>query len=89
MPRPSQLDYWIWFPGMGFGDVKLLAMIGVFLGPLGVMQTIMAASLVGLVMGLGWAMAARGIGAPFGFGPAIAVGALFSMFSPRLLFGLF
>ncbi len=89
VPRPSQLDYWIWFPGMGFGDVKLLAMIGVFLGPLGVMQTIMAASLVGLVMGLGWSLAARGIGAPFGFGPAIAVGALFSMFSPRLLFGLF
>ena len=32
-PRPGSLDYWIWFPGLGFGDVKLLAMVGAFLGP--------------------------------------------------------
>jgi hypothetical protein len=28
MPQPASLDYWTWFPGVGFGDVKLLAMIG-------------------------------------------------------------
>ena len=52
---PSSLDYWTWFPGMGFGDVKLLAMIGAFVGPVGVIETILAASVAGLVLGLGWA----------------------------------
>ena len=32
---------------MGFGDVKLLAMIGAFLGPVGVVETIVAASASG------------------------------------------
>jgi leader peptidase (prepilin peptidase)/N-methyltransferase len=76
IPKPSSLDYWVWFPGVGFGDVKLLAMIGAVLGPIGVIETILAASLMGLVLGLGWALATRKWNAPFGFGPAIAAGAL-------------
>ena len=28
LPRPAEADYWLWFPGLGLGDVKLLAMIG-------------------------------------------------------------
>ena len=28
VPRFPSLDYFTWFPGLGFGDVKLLAMIG-------------------------------------------------------------
>src|SRR5438445_157380 len=36
LPRFASLDYWTWFPGVGFGDVKLLAMIGAVLGPAGV-----------------------------------------------------
>lgn len=76
LPGPRSLDYWIWFPGIGFGDVKLLAMIGAVLGPLGVLQTILAASLVGLVLGLIWAAVTRSFQTPFGFGPAIAAGAL-------------
>jgi len=75
-PRPSSLDYWTWFPGIGFGDVKLLAMIGAVLGPLGALETILAACCLGLVLGLGWAVAHRRWDAPFGFGPAIAAGAL-------------
>jgi leader peptidase (prepilin peptidase)/N-methyltransferase len=76
VPRPGQLDYWIWFPGVGFGDVKLLAMIGAVLGPEGVLETILVASLAGLALGLVWALATRRWNAPFGFGPAIATGAL-------------
>jgi leader peptidase (prepilin peptidase)/N-methyltransferase len=79
LPTPRSLDYWIWFPGIGFGDVKLLAMIGAVLGPFGVLQTILAASLAGLVLGLVWAAVTRDFQTPFGFGPAIAAGALLVM----------
>ncbi len=82
-PRPNSMEYWTWFPGLGFGDVKLLAMIGSFLGPWGVLRTIVAASLLGLVMGVGWAVFRRSWNTPFGFGPAIAFGALFAMLVPR------
>jgi len=81
LPRPSNLEYWVWFPGMGFGDIKLLAMIGAFLGPWGVLETIVAASLIGLVMGLAHAALTRSWDSPFGFGPAIAAGALLSLLS--------
>ena len=81
-PRPGSLDYWTWFPGIGFGDVKLLAMIGAVLGPLGVLETILVASVAGLVFGVGWALATRRWNAPFGFGPAIAFGALFVLLAP-------
>ncbi len=85
LPSPGSLDYWVWFPGVGFGDVKLLAMIGAVLGPIGVLQTILAASLAGLVLGLAWAIALRRLGAPFGFGPALAAGALLVVLAPDLL----
>jgi len=81
-PRPTSADYWLWFPGLGLGDVKLLAMIGAFLGPFGVLETIVSASLLGLVMGVVWALVTRRWTAPFGFGPAIAAGALLSLVFP-------
>jgi leader peptidase (prepilin peptidase)/N-methyltransferase len=81
-PRPRSLDYWTWFPGMGFGDVKLLAMIGAFVGPGGVVVTLVAASLVGLVFGVGWAIARRSLASPFGFGPMLALGALVAVLLP-------
>jgi leader peptidase (prepilin peptidase)/N-methyltransferase len=85
LPRPGQADYWLWFPGLGLGDVKLLGMIGAVLGPLGVLDTILASSLVGLVLGGAQALFGRGaLGRPFGFAPAIAVGAIAALFLPRL-----
>ena len=82
LPRPGSLDYWTWFPGIGFGDVKLLAMIGAVLGPRGVLATILTASVAGLLVGLVWVAITRRPSAPFGFGPAIAAGALFVMLAP-------
>lgn len=84
LPRPLEADYWLWFPGLGLGDVKLLAMIGAVLGPVGVLDSILASSLVGLVMGGLHSAMRGGVGIPFGFAPAIAVGAIATLFLPRL-----
>jgi leader peptidase (prepilin peptidase)/N-methyltransferase len=39
------------FEGMGFGDVKLIGMIGAFVGPLGLLPTVLVASVSGTVIG--------------------------------------
>jgi leader peptidase (prepilin peptidase)/N-methyltransferase len=82
LPGPTSADYYLWFPGMGLGDIKLLAMVGVFLGPWGVLLTILFASLLGLLLGVGFAIATRSFSTPFGFGPAIALGALATLLVP-------
>jgi leader peptidase (prepilin peptidase)/N-methyltransferase len=84
LPRPSEADYWLWFPGLGLGDVKLLGMIGAVLGPIGVLDTILVSSLVGLLLGGAQALSRGALGAPFGFAPAIAAGAIATLFLPRL-----
>jgi leader peptidase (prepilin peptidase)/N-methyltransferase len=83
LPTPGSADYWLWFPGVGLGDVKLLAMIGAVVGPVGVLETILAASLAGLVLGVGWALVTGRWNAPFGFAPALAVGALVVILVPH------
>jgi leader peptidase (prepilin peptidase)/N-methyltransferase len=67
--------------GMGIGDVKLLAMIGAFLGWRGVLVTILAGSLVGSVIGI-FFMLAYGKGSKFAlpFGPFLALGAIVYLF---------
>ena len=84
MPTPSEADYWLWFPGLGLGDVKLLAMIGAVVGPVGVLDTILVSSIVGLILGGTQALARGALGRPFGFAPAIAVGAVAMLFLPSL-----
>lgn len=86
-PTPGQLDYWLWFPGVGLGDVKLLAMIGAVLGPVGALQTILLASLLGLALGLAWAAVTRQLAAPFGFGPALSGAAIGLLLWPGLWLG--
>ncbi len=83
-PGPGDADYWLWFPGLGLGDIKLLGMIGAVVGPLGVLDTILASSLVGLVLGGLQGLSGGALGRPFGFAPAIAVGAIAVLFLPRL-----
>lgn len=85
-PTPKELDYWVWFPGMGFGDVKLLAMIGTVVGPSGILPCVIAASALGLIFGLAYGLATRSMSAPFGFGPALAAGALVALLVPEFRF---
>jgi leader peptidase (prepilin peptidase)/N-methyltransferase len=84
-PRRWSADWWLWFPGMGLGDVKLLAAIGAFLGPAGVLATVLAASVLGLVLGGAIALARRDASVPFGFAPALAAGALLVVLLPQRL----
>jgi len=45
--------------GMGFGDVKLMAMLGVWLGPLSLLPILFAASMAGAVFGIAMILAAQ------------------------------
>jgi leader peptidase (prepilin peptidase)/N-methyltransferase len=66
--------------GLGGGDVKLIAMIGAFVGPQGVIATILISSVLGSLIGVGWALATRQrsvMGAAIPFGPFLVIGGLY------------
>ncbi|HEX5276695.1 MAG TPA: A24 family peptidase [Fluviicoccus sp.] len=58
--------------GMGYGDFKLLAALGAWLGPVQLPLIILLSSVVGAVIG-GVYMAVRKESAPFAFGPYLAI----------------
>jgi leader peptidase (prepilin peptidase)/N-methyltransferase len=67
--------------GMGGGDIKLLAMIGTFLGWTGVLTTLLIASFSGALAGGTLILLGRGDGrSPIPFGPFLAAGATFALF---------
>jgi len=80
---------WLYFQwkgriGLGGGDVKLLAMLGAFLGPAAVFHVVLISSLAGSVVGLTYAfvMQRRGesdsmMGVAIPFGPFLVIGALY------------
>ena len=69
--------------GLGGGDIKLLAMVGAFLGWQLVLATLMIASILGTLVGVGLiALRAMKRGQYMPFGPYLALGAVIS-----LLFG--
>ncbi|HEY2774482.1 MAG TPA: prepilin peptidase [Candidatus Binatia bacterium] len=73
--------------GMGFGDVKLLAMIGGLLGWQATLFSLFAASLVGSAWGLVvMVLRSRRLDLEIPFGPFLALGAVIYMFDgPRLI----
>ncbi|MBW2107852.1 MAG: prepilin peptidase [Deltaproteobacteria bacterium] len=73
--------------GMGGGDVKLLAMIGAFLGWKAVIFTIFLGSAVGTLAGLAVALKSRkGRKTAVAFGPFLSLGALLYIFyGPELI----
>lgn len=72
--------------GLGMGDVKLVAMLGAFLGLQGALGALLVGSLLGLVYG-GIMIAAKGTGRDthIPYGPALAIGGLVFLFEPDLL----
>jgi leader peptidase (prepilin peptidase)/N-methyltransferase len=66
--------------GMGGGDIKLIAMIGAFLGWRAVLVTIFLGALSGAMVGIGLMLLhKKGRKDPLPFGPFLALGALFAM----------
>lgn len=72
--------------GMGLGDVKMLALIGAFLGWKGVLVALFFGALAGAVTGLAL-MRARGAGmkTPLPFGTFLALGGLLALFAGRAI----
>jgi len=67
--------------GMGGGDIKLIAMIGAFLGWRDVLLTIFIAALTGSMVGLYlMIMLGKGRKYPVPFGPFLAIGAVVSLY---------
>ncbi len=68
--------------GMGLGDVKMLAMVGAFLGARLTLVTILAGSIGGCLLVVPWlALTRRGLKTPVPFGPFIAGGAVLALFA--------
>jgi leader peptidase (prepilin peptidase) / N-methyltransferase len=83
--------YWVfkWATGkegMGYGDFKLLAAIGAWLGWQMLPLTILLSSLVGAVIGIGLIVfAGRGRSVPIPFGPYLAIAGLIALaYGPAL-----
>lgn len=63
--------------GMGMGDVKLLAMIGAFLGYKAILPVVLISSLVGALIGVvGMVVTGRGRKLAIPFGPFLSLGAI-------------
>lgn len=75
---------------MGGGDIKMMAMIGAFLGWKSVLLTTFAGSLLGSVVGI-LLMLLKGTGrkTKLPFGPFLALGALLSMFCGQEILSLY
>ncbi len=72
---------WTGREGMGGGDIKLLAMIGAFLGWRAVLVTLVIGSFTGAVVGIAFILARGGdTRVPIPFGPFLALGATCALF---------
>lgn len=68
--------WWKNYEGLGEGDIELIAAIGAFLGPFGMLMTVLIASCLGTAYGLGrWMLnASTSVQAPIPFGVCLALG---------------
>lgn len=70
--------------GMGYGDFKLMAFIGAFLGAKAIVPVILVASVSGLIVGL-VLLRRNKTSQPFAFGPYLALGAIVIGSFPSIL----
>lgn len=76
--------------GMGGGDIKMMGMVGAFLGWKGVLMTTFIASLTGSVVGISlMVFKGKGRKAKVPFGPFLALGSLVSLFWGQELMRLY
>ncbi len=69
--------------GMGGGDIKLLAMIGAFLGWRAIPFVLFSASVMGSIIGILWILfQGKDRNFPIPFGPFLALGAIWVIFFP-------
>ncbi len=72
--------------GLGGGDIKLLAMIGAFCGPYGVILVLIVSSLIGSLAGiLNMAFKGGSSTTPIPFGPFLASAAVFYVFAGQII----
>ncbi|MCA8836428.1 MAG: A24 family peptidase [Proteobacteria bacterium] len=81
--------YWLYWwlakrEGLGYGDFKLLAMIGAWTGYSSIASVVFYASLAGSIAGLALYWRAGGQSYPFAFGPWLAAAALAVALFPHL-----
>jgi leader peptidase (prepilin peptidase)/N-methyltransferase len=70
--------------GLGGGDIKLYGILGLFLGPIGIMFTIFLSCLIGAIFGLVMiALKKMTKDRPMAFGPSILIVAAFQIFFPQ------
>jgi leader peptidase (prepilin peptidase)/N-methyltransferase len=65
--------------GMGGGDIKLMAMLGAYVGPVGVLYTVFISSVFGSVAGIFWSIHLKNknlMKTSIPYGPFLVVGAL-------------
>jgi leader peptidase (prepilin peptidase)/N-methyltransferase len=77
--------------GMGFGDVKLALVLGLWLGwihPILVLFSLIAASFTGLLVGVGY-LVVRRKSMPFPFGPWLAIGAVGVILAARPILSVY
>lgn len=75
--------------GMGWGDIKLAAMIGAFLGPSATAVALFIAFLTGALTGIAAMIAGRNRRIPIPFGPFLALGAAVSLFIGQEIWSLY
>jgi leader peptidase (prepilin peptidase)/N-methyltransferase len=72
--------------GMGGGDVKMMAMVGSFMGWKGVFLTTLVGSLTGSLIGIGLIIfKGNGRKTKIPFGPFLALGSLVALFFGRMI----
>jgi leader peptidase (prepilin peptidase)/N-methyltransferase len=66
-------EWWLKKPAMGGGDVKMMAMVGAFLGPIGALLTVFLGALVGTIVFLPISLRTKKL-VPFGIFLAVGAG---------------